>query len=150
LQDTPNFQRKKPSTYSRSSYSNLEAIYYSRPLEKRNGAIKYIINLEKIRSHSKFHREKLQAKLENLEELTGDKSREYLSDLPTEGIKDADWAEYMQKLHSILGEAYTCSLAGDPRYITNLELTPVEVETEKDLVLFNLFISHVHADKNTF
>ncbi|KAH6714536.1 hypothetical protein BKA61DRAFT_734979 [Leptodontidium sp. MPI-SDFR-AT-0119] len=148
--ETPDFQRKKPSTYRRSSYSNLEAIVRCSPPEKRNGAIKCIKNLGEIRSRSKSHREKLQAELENLGELTGDKSRECLSDLPTEGIKDADWAEYVQELYSILGEACACSLAGDPGYIANVGLTPIEVKTEKDSVLFNLFISHLHAEEDTF
>ncbi|KAM3075288.1 hypothetical protein ACMFMF_005966 [Clarireedia jacksonii] len=148
--DTPNFQRKKPSTYSRSSYSNLEAIVLRKPPEKLNGAIRCIKNLGEIRRRSKPHREKLQAELENLGELTGDKSRECLSDLPTEGIKDADWAEYVQELHSILGEACACSLAGDPGCIANLGLAPIEGETEKDSVLFSLFILHLHADEANF
>lgn len=87
--------------------------------------------------------------LEKLGELTGDKSRECLSDLPTEGIKDADWAEYVQELHSILREACACSLAGDPGFIVNVGLAPIEVEVEKDSVLFSLFISHLHADEDT-
>lgn len=141
---TPNFQRKKPSTYSRSSYSNLEAILRRSPLEKRNDAIKCVKKLG--------HRERqsLQAELEKLGELTGDKSRECLLDLPTEGIKDADWAEYVQELHSILGEACACSLAGDPGFIANVGLAPNEVEKEKDAVPFSLFISHLHADEETF
>jgi hypothetical protein len=69
--------------------------------------------------------------LEKLGELTGDKSRECLSDLPTEGIKDADLAEYVQELHSILGEACSCSLAGVPGFIANVGLAPIEVETER-------------------
>jgi hypothetical protein len=150
-QDTPDFQRKKPFTFSRSSYSNLEAILRHLPLEKRKGAIKCIKNLGEIRIRSS-HRQKLQAELEKLGELTGDKSRECLSDLPTEGIKDTDWAEYVQELHSILGEACACSLAGDPGFIANVGLTPIEVETEKDSVLFSLFISHHHhhTDEDTF
>jgi hypothetical protein len=106
--------------------------------------------LGEIRSRSKSHKEKLQAELEKLGELTGDKSRECLLDLPTEGIKDADWAEYVQELHSILGEACVCSLAGDPGFTANVGLAPVEVETEKDSVPFRLFILHLHADEDTF
>ncbi|TEY35748.1 hypothetical protein BOTCAL_0583g00020 [Botryotinia calthae] len=147
--DTPDFQRKKPSTYSRSSYSNLEAIFRCLPPEKRNRAIKCIKNLGDIRSRSKSCREKLQAELENLGELTGDKSRECLSDLPTEGIKDADWAEHVQELHSILGEACACSSAGDPKYIANVGLAPIEVKTSKDSVPFSLFISHLHGNEDT-
>lgn len=148
MQETPDFKRKKPSTYSRSSYSNLEAILRRSPPEKRNGAIKCIKNLGDIRSRSKSHRESLQAELGKLGELTGDKSRECLSDLPTEGIEDVDLAEYVQELQSILVGACACSLAGDPGFIANVGLEPVEVKTKKDSVLFGLFISHLHADED--
>jgi hypothetical protein len=150
MQDTPDFQRKKPSKYSRSSYSNLEAILRHRPPEKREGAIKCMKTLGDIRSRPKSHRENLQAELEKLGELTGDKSRECLSDLPTEGIEDVDLAEYVQELHSILVEACACSLAGDPGFTANVGLAPVEVKMEKDSVPFSLFISHLHADEDTF
>lgn len=150
MQDTPDFQRKKPSTYSRSSYSNLEAILRRSPREKRNSAIKCIKNLGDIRNRSKSHRKKFLVELENLGELTGDKSRECLSDLPTEGIKDVDRAEYVEELHSILVEACACSLAGDPGFIVNVGLSLIESGTEKDSVPFSLFISHLHADEDTF
>ena len=150
MQDTPDFQRKKPSTFSRSSYSNLQAIFLRSPKEKLNGAKKCIENLGDIRRRPKSQRDNLRAELEKLGELTGDKSRECLLDLPTEGIKDADWAEYVQELHSILGEVCACSLAGDPGFIANVGLAPIEVETEKDSVPFSLFISHLHANEDTF
>lgn len=152
MQDKPNFQKKKPSTYIRSSYPNLDAISQL-PQSKQTPAVircsKNIKSLGESRRLLKSQRENLDAELKKLGELIGDKSRVGQPNSQTEGIKDADWPEYVQELHSVLEEACACSLAGNPGFIINVGLTPVEADAAKDSVRFRLFIQHLHANEDT-